>query len=325
MTSRRRFAALAAGAGVAAMLPCAGFAQSFPSRPIRFVVPFAAGGSADVLARLVGEHMSQQLGQPVIVELKPGGGTVIGSAFVAKAPADGQTILFISNSFVINAKLRSDLPYDGIRAFEPVANIVNSPQVVAVNAASPYQAFRDWVVDAKARPETVSIGTLGPATTQHVAAEMLQRATGTRLIYVPFTGGAPAVSATLAGHVNMVLANYAELATHIEAGKLRPLAVTTTERLDALPQVPTVAELGHPGYEAVAWFGVAAPAGTPAAVVRRIADTLRSALADPALRQRIVAIGLQPAFLEPKAFGSHIGEQYAKYARVLDEAKIRTE
>jgi len=326
MAGRRAFLAVAPAAGLAAVLPRGVLAQpAFPSKPVHLIVPFAPGGSADVLSRIVAQNLSQQWGQPVIVDPRPGCGTIIGSSLVAKSPADGYAILFISNSFVINAKLRNDLPYDGIKAFVPVANMVNSPQVVAVNAASPYQTFKDWLAAAKARPKTLSIGTLGPATTQHIAAEMLQRVTGTQLIYTAFTGGAPAVNAALGGHVDTVLANLSELSAHIEAGKLRALAVTTRERLDALRQVPTVAELGYPSYEAVAWFGYAVPAGTPQAVVNKISESLRAALADPEIRQRVTTLGLQPAYLDPKAFAAHIGEQYEKYSRVIDEAKIKAE
>jgi len=320
----RRSMVLAA-ACLACWFPGPGFAQAFPSRPVHFIVPYAPGGSADVLARIVGERLSQRWGQPVLVESRPGGGTVIGNALAAKAPPDGHTILFISNSFVINAKLRHDLPYDGMKAFEPVANMVNSPQVIAVNAVSPYRDFKDWLADAKARPGFVSIGTLGPATTQHIAAEMLQRTTGTQLIYTAFTGGAPAVNAALGGHIDLVLANLSEVSAQIEGGKLRALAVTSRERLDPIRQVPTVAEMGYPTYEAVAWFGVAAPAGTPADVIAKIAEALRVALAEPEIRQRIVTLGLQPAYMDPKAFAAHITDQYAKYSRVIDEAKIKTE
>lgn len=314
-----------AAAFCAALVPLAAQAQAFPTKPVHFIVPFAPGGSADVLARLVSEKLAARWGQPVLVETKPGAGTVIGSGYVAKAPPDGHTILFIANSFVINAKLRSDLPYDGMRAFEPVANMVNSPQVVATGATSPYTSLADVVRDAKAKPGTVSIGTLGPATAQHIAAAMLQRATGTSLIYTPFTGGAPATNAALGGHIDLVLANLAELAPHIEAGKLRALAVTTRERLASMPQLPTVAELGYPGYEAVAWFGVAAPAGTPPEIVNRIAEGIRAALEDPTLRERLVNMGLAPGYLPPKAFAAHIQEQYVRYSRVIDEARIRTE
>jgi tripartite-type tricarboxylate transporter receptor subunit TctC len=314
------------GAATALATPLPAIAQAdFPSRPVRFIVPFAPGGSADVLARLVGQQLQQRWGQPVVVELKPGGGTVIGSALAAKAPADGSTILFIANSYVINAKLRHDLPYDGMKAFEPVANMVDSPQVVAVRADSPYRTLQEFIAAAKSRPGELSIGTLGPATTQHIAAEMLMRAAGIRLIYTPFTGGAPAVNAALGGHVSAVLANLGELVAQFDAGKLRPLAVTTRERLEQLRQVPTVAELTDGSYETVAWFGVAAPAGTPPAVVAKLADGIRAALADAQVAQKLLALGMLPSFKDPKAFGSHVAAQYAKYAQLIDAAQIKAE
>ena len=305
---------------------CGGaFAQAFPSRPVHVVVPFAPGGSADVLSRLVGQSLAQRWGQPVIVETRPGAGTIIGTAYTAKAPPDGHTIMFISGSYVINAKLRIDLPYNGLKALDPIANIVNSPQVLAVSADSPYRNFGDWLADACARPGALSIGTLGPATTQHIGAEMLMRATGTKLIYTPFNGGAPAVNAALGGHVGSVLANLSEMSALMEGGRLRPLAVTTPERLDGWKSLPTVAELGFPGYEVVAWFGYAAPAGTPPEVIVKIAEALRLTLAEPEIRQRIVSLGLLPAYMGPKEFAAHIADQYARYSRVIDEARIKPE
>jgi len=190
MTTRRGFlgyaGSFAAALGVAQRVN----AQSFPSRPIEFIVPYPAGGSADVVARMVGQHMSQRWSQPVVILNRPGAGTVIGTGQAAKAAADGHTILFISNSFVINAKLHGNLPYDGMKAFQPVALMVNSPQVIAVPPSSPHASLKAWLDAARASPETMSIGTLGPATTQHIAAELLQRAADVKLIYVPYTGGA---------------------------------------------------------------------------------------------------------------------------------------
>jgi tripartite-type tricarboxylate transporter receptor subunit TctC len=258
MLNRRELLAAGAASAAAAIAPAA-LAQSFPAKPVRIVVPWTAGGTGDIQARLLAQHMTQTLGQPVLVENKPGGGTIIGTGFVAKAPADGHTLLLMANSFVINAKLHNNLPYDGIKAFEAVACLTNSPQLIAVNAASPYRTFKDWVDAARAKPGTISYATVGPATTQHIAGEMLQRAAGIRLIYTPFGGGAPAVNAVLAGHVDTVLANVSEMSSFLEAGKLRALAVTTAQRLDSLKQVPTVIESGYPGYEAAAWFGLVAP------------------------------------------------------------------
>jgi tripartite-type tricarboxylate transporter receptor subunit TctC len=300
-------------------------AQGFPSRPLRIVVPFPAGGSTDTLTRLVSQHLSQRWGQPVLVDNKPGGGTVIGGAIVAKAPADGYTLLVVANSLVINAKLRDNLPYPGIKAFEPVAMLTNSPQVLAVSSASPYNTLGEFLDAARAQPGVLSYSTVGPTTTQHIAGEMLKRAAGVQLTYAPFPGGGPAANAVLGGHVSAVLTNLSEVAGMIEAGKLRPLAVTTLERLSALKQVPTVAESGYPDYEAVAWFGVAAPAGTPRDIVDKLAEGFAAALNDTDIRQRLIGAGLYPAYLGPAAFAAHIAQQYTHYARVIDEAKIRPE
>jgi len=299
-------------------------AQAFPSRPLRLVVPFPPGGTGDVQARVIGEHMSRTLGQPVLVENKPGAGTIIGSAQVAQAPADGHTLLLMANSFVINAKLRgTSLPYHGLKAFEPVACLTNSPQMIAVNSASPWSTFKEWIDAAKAKPDTISYATFGPASTQHIAAEMLVRQAGLRMTYVPFPGGAPAVNAVLAGHVNTVLANVNEIQGFVEAGKMRALAVTTPQRLASLPDVPTVAESGLPGYEASAWFGLCAPAGTPKDVVAKIARAAIGALGDPEIRKKLVGVGLEPYAMDPAQFSAHIDDQYARYSKVIDEAGIK--
>ena len=323
MLTRRE---LLGAAVVAAAAPVAGsaLAQTFPSRPIRLVVPFSAGGAGDVQARVVGEHMARTLGQAVVVENKPGGGTVIGTAQVAQAPADGHTLLLISNSFVINAKLRGDsLPYKGLKAFEAVACLTNSPQLVAVNSNSPWRSFKEWLDAAKAKPGTVSYATVGPATTQHIAGEMLARQAGLQLIYAPFAGGAPAVNAVLAGHVDTVLANVNEIQSFIDAGKLRALAVTTPQRLASLPQVPTVAESGLAGYQTSAWFGLLAPAGTPRDAVARLSRAAAAALADADTRKKLVGLGLEPYPMDPAQFAAHLGDQYAQYAKAIDEAGIK--
>ncbi len=323
MALRRAFLAASGTALLGLMLPPDVLAQSFPTKPLHFIVPLAPGGSADMLARLVGQHLSQRLGQAVIVEMRPGGGTVVGTSQVARAAADGYTLLFASNSLVINAKLRTNLPYDGIKAFEPVALMASSPQVLAVNAASPYRSFKQWLAAARAQPGTVSLASLGPDTTQHMASEWLQHTTGTQLIYAPFNGGALAVNAVLGGHVDTVLGNLAEMSPHIEAGRLRALAVTTRERLSALQQVPTIAESGYPGFEAIAWFGVAVPAGTPQEVIQVLAEGVKSAVSDPEIRRQLLAFSLQPDFLGPAEFAGHVAQQYQHYAHIIDDAHIQ--
>ena len=323
MLTRRELLATATAAAATSLAGPA-LAQAFPSRPIRLVVPVPPGGTGDVQARLIGEHMAHALGQPVLVENKPGAGTIIGSSFVAQAPADGHTLLLMANSFVINEKLRgSTLPYGGMKAFEPVACLTNSPQMVAVNSARPWRSLQEWMDAARARPETISYATFGPATTQHIAAEMLVRQARLRMIYVPFSGGAPAVNAALGGHADSVLANVNEIQPFVEAGKLRALAVTTPQRLATMPNVPTVAESGLPGYEASAWFGLCAPAGTPKDVVATLARVATGAVADAEIRRKLVAVGLDPYTMGPAQFAAHINDQYAKYSKVIDEAGIK--
>jgi tripartite-type tricarboxylate transporter receptor subunit TctC len=298
-------------------------AQSFPAKPVRIVVPFPAGGSADTLVRVVSQSLTKRWGQPVVIDNRPGGGTVIAGALVAKAPADGYTLLVVANSLPINAKLRTNLPYDGLRAFDPVAQLAHSPQIIAVNSTSPYRTLNDLMVDAKAKPGTLSYSTVGPATTQHIAGEAFKRQTGTDFTYAAYTGGGLAANAVLGNHVTMVLTNLNEVASMLESGKLRPLAVTTRERLDGLPQVPTVIEQGVKDYEAVVWFGLAAPAGTPADVIHKIAEDLRISLTESEVRGKLIGGGMFPAFLGPQAFGTHIQQEYTRYSRVIDEARIK--
>lgn len=298
-------------------------AQSFPSKQVRIVVPFPAGGSADTLVRVVGQSLAKRWGQPVVIDNRPGGGTVIAGALVAKAPADGYTLLVVANSLPINAKLRTNLPYDGLRAFEPVAQLVHSPQIIAVNSASAYRSLADLLQDAKSKPGALSYSTVGPATTQHIAGEAFKRQTGTDFTYAAFTGGGLAANAVLGNHVTMVLTNLNEVAAMLESGKLRPLAVTTRERLDVLPQVPTVIEQGVKDYEAVVWFGLAVPAGTPHDLVGKIAEDLRLSLAEAEVRTKLIGGGMFPAFLGPQAFGAHIQQEYIRYSRVIDDARIK--
>ena len=324
MNSRRTFLSrlsLLSSLGIASNV----FAQTFPNRQIRFVVPFAGGGGADILARIIGQQMTSRSGQPVLVDLKPGGGTVIGTSIVANAPADGYTILFISNSFVINAKLRASLPYDGMKAFTPVAMMVNSPQVIAVKASSPYRTLKELIEAATARPGEISIGTNGPATAQHIATELLQRAAAMKMNYIPFSGASLAINAVLGGHLDVVLCNVAEVHGFAESGKLRPLAVSTQKRLELLKEVPTVAESGYPNYEASAWFGVAAPVGTPSEVVAKLSVMISNAMKDPEVEKKMNSLNLLHDYKGPTEFRTHISEQYEQYSRVIDNAKIKVE
>ena len=316
---------LVAGGLVLTSLFASAQTAPFPSKPVRIVVPFPAGGSADSMTRVVGQFLAKRWGQSVLVDNRPGGGTVIAGALVAKAPADGYTLIIIANSLTINAKLRTTMPYDGLKAFDGVAQLVQSPQVIAVNSASPYKTLGELIQAAKANPGTLSYSTVGPATTQHIAGESFKRITGTDFTYAAFTGGALAANAVMGNHVTMVLTNLNEVAPMLESGKLRPLAVTTRERLDALKQVPTAMELGIKDYEAVAWFAVATPAGTPKDVTQKIADDLQAALNDPEVRQKLNTAGLYPSYMGPEALSAHIQNEYQRYSKIIDDARIKLE
>ena len=242
---------------------------------MRLVIPFPPGGAADILGRLLANQISQATGQGIVVENRPGGGTVIATQEVARAAPDGTTLLLMANSFVINASLRSNLPYDPLKSFEHICFLAQSPHVLTVNA-SPIKTFADFAEAAKDKPGELTVAAVGPATTHHIAIEMLKRAAGIDVTYVPFPGGAPAVTNVIGGHVSAALTNYAEIKENI-GSSLRPLAVGPQQRLKELPDVPTFAELGYPDVIGVSWFGLVAPAGTPKPVIDEIAKPPRSA------------------------------------------------
>lgn len=300
-------------------------AADFPDKAVRIVVPFPAGGAADTFTRLIGQKLSAIWSQPVIVENKPGAGTVIGTAAVAKSAPDGYTLLIIANSFLINDKLQKELPYDGIRAFVPVAMLLNSPQVLAVNAGSPFTSFPQLLAKSRESGANLSYSTVGPNTSQNIGGELLKARTGMVATYVPFAGGALAGNAVMGGHVTMVLTNWNEIAANIRGGKLRPLAVTTRERIEPLKETPTLVELGYPEVEVDVWFGVAAPRGTPDAVLDKLAQGFRDALADPEVQKQLKAAGFYPDYQGRTDFAAKISRQYKFLSGIIDELKIKAE
>jgi tripartite-type tricarboxylate transporter receptor subunit TctC len=316
--ARALFATLIAAV---ATLPAA--AQTAP-KTTRLVVPFPPGGTADVIARLIGQQAAQISGQSVLVENRPGAGTVIATEFVSRAAPDGTTLLIMANSFIINPSVRASLPYDPF-SFMPICLLANSPQVFVVNADSPYKTLAAFVTAAKARPGELNYAAVGPATTQHIAGEMFKRAAEINLTYVPYAGGAPSVNAILGGHVTAVLANYNEVMPQLNAGRLRPLAVTTRARLAPLPDVPTMIEAGYKNMEATAWFGLMAPPKTPAETVGQLIALFKSALAAPEVSAKLNAQGLYPADACGAEFDAHVKRQYESYARAIKDANIKAE
>ena len=302
----------------------AGAQDALRDKTIRIIVPFPPGGSADTLARIVTQQATQAGGQRFVIENRPGAGTIIGTEAVARSAPDGTTLLMMSNSFVINGIVRASLPYDPI-AFEPVCFLVDSPQVLVVNDTSPWRSLKDLVDAAKARPGELSYASVGPATTQHIAGEMFKQAAGINLTYVPYPGGAPAVTALVGGHVPMVLANYNEVMEQLRAGKLRPLAVASRERIKPLPDVPTFIEAGYKDYETSAFFGLVAPAKTPPGTLDQLGSMLVSALQAPDVTAKLVTQGLDVVGKCGDDFRAHIRRQHDKYLRAIRDGKIKAE
>ena len=303
----------------------AAMAQGFPSKPVHIVVPFSPGGTADLLARVIGQKMSDALGQQVLVDNRPGAGTVIGTEFVARAPADGHTLLLMANSFTINPAVHAKLPYDPLKDFAPVTMLVKSPQVLVVNPSLPVKSLAEFGALVKSQPGKYSLATVGPATTQHIASELLKSVMKLQMIYVPYPGGAPAAAALAGGHVDAVLANYSEVAQHVLSGKARAIAVTSLERTDTLKDVPTVSESGFPGFEATAWFGLVVTGGSPPAAVARLNAEANKALKLPDVREKLIAQGMYPVGTTPGEFDAHIRSEMAKYGKVIKESGIKVE
>jgi tripartite-type tricarboxylate transporter receptor subunit TctC len=292
------------------------------TRTIRFVIPFPAGGSVDILARFIGEQITKAHGTNILVENRPGSGTVVATEAVSRATPDGNTVLFMANSFVINSHLRK-LNYDPLTNFEPVCHLVNSPQVIAVKVDAPYKTLAELIDAAKSKPGEFSLASVGPSTTQHIGALMFQRATGTKFVYVPFPGGGPAVNALLGGHVTAVLQNYAETQESLKAGKLRALAATSSTRIESLPDVPTVSELGYRGFEVVAWFGNVVPAKTPKEIVVQLAAWSTQSIQVPDVRAKLANISLFPVGRCGADFADHLRKQSDEYGRAIRDANLK--
>jgi tripartite-type tricarboxylate transporter receptor subunit TctC len=309
--------------GLAALWACVAAAEIYPARPVRLVVPFPAGGTADLLARATAEQLSEYWAQPVIVENRPGAGSILATQYVQRAPADGYTLLMMAPSFVVNPMLNADARYDAGRDFAPVALLVTSPLVLAVNPSLPARSLKELMEAARAQPGRFSFATVGPGTTQQMIGEMLKLEARIDWVYAPFAGGAPAVTALLGNHVTAVIANYSEVSQQLAGGKLRALAVGSRERLEALKDVPTLEELGYRMVDGTIWFGIVVPAGTPRPAIERLQADFARALKVPAVRDKLVAQSLYPAEMPASEFAAFLASQTQKYARVIRQAGIK--
>jgi tripartite-type tricarboxylate transporter receptor subunit TctC len=310
---------------VAATLPLglrAAEVDNFPNKPVRIVVPVAAGGSADKLTRTLADKLSALWGQQVVVENVAGASGTIGAARVAKAAPDGYTLLQQGEGLTLNAILFKDLPYDSQRAFTPVIKAVVNPQILVVNPRTPITSFADYVARAKARPESISLGLPGNGGIAHVAHEILTQETGAKVNYIPYPGGGPATLDVLAGHVDATLITLAAVTEYVRAGKLRALAVTTSYRSPALPDVPTIAESGLPGFSVESWQGYFAPAGTPQPIVEKINRDLQAVLKNPEVRARLEDLGFKVAGGTPGELAGSLQSERPKYAQAIKAAGI---
>ena len=321
---RRTFLGLAAGAAALPAVSRLARAQAWPSRPVRIVVGFPAGGATDIQARLMGQWLSERLGQQFIIENRAGASGNIGTEAVAKAAADGYTLLQIVTPNAINAVLYTNLNFDFIRDIAPVIAVARLAYVVVVHPSVPATTLPELIAYAKANPGKINYGSAGPGTPQNISCELFKMMAAVNLVHVPYRGGAPAVTDLIGGHVQVIFCPVSESIEQIKTGKLRALAVTTAARLDVLPDVPTVAEF-VPGYEASGFAGIGVPKGTPAEIIDMLNKELNAGLADAKIKGRIVELGGTVTGGSPAEFGKIVAEATEKWAKVIKFAGVKAE
>jgi tripartite-type tricarboxylate transporter receptor subunit TctC len=313
---RRQFLHLAAGAAVLPVASRIARAQTYPARPVRLIIGIAPGSSPDILGRLMAQWLSERLGQPFIVENRPGGGGNIAIEAVAKAPADGLTLLLVTIQSAVNATLYERLNYNFLRDIAPVASISSQTLALEVTPSFPAKTAREFIAYAKANPGKLSMATPGNGTTPHVAGELFKTMAGVDIVHVPYRGGAPALTDLIGGQVQMTFADITSSIEYVKAGKLRALAVSSVSRSDALPEVPPLAD-SLPGYEAIGWFGIGAPKNTPTEIVERLNKEINAGLADPRVKARFAELGAAVFAGSPAEFGKFIADETEKWGKVV--------
>ena len=334
--SRLAVAVLAASffsTAVFAQAASTGSGQAYPVKSIRFIVPFAAGGGNDNVARLVGKRLADSLGQPVVIDNRPGAGGVLGAELAAKAAPDGYT-LFLGGvgSHAINPNLHERLPYDPIKDFAPIVLLASAPLILVVHPSVPADSIREFIALARSntalarsKPGQLNYASNGNGSSSHLAAVMFEVMAGVSMVHVPYKGLSPALTDLLSGRVQLMFSSVVAILPHIKAGKLRGLAVTAGKRLSSMPELPTVAESGLTGYEASSWYGVLAPAGTPGEIVAKLNAGMVKALEQPEVRNSLLAEGAEPVGGTPEQFAAHIRSEMERLGKLIREAKIRLE
>lgn len=321
---RRRFLHLAGSAAALPAVSRIAFAQTYPSRPVRWIVPFAAGGPAEILARLFGQWLSERLGQSFVIETRPGAGGNVGTEAVVRSAPDGYTLLLVTTANAVNATLYDKLAYNFINDIAPVAGFIRVPAVLEVNPNIPVDSIPAFIAYAKANPGTLNMGSAGNGTIQHVAGEMFKMMTGVSLQHVPYRGQAPALIDLIGGQIQVMFDSMPASIEHIRAKKVKALAVTTATRSEALPDVPTVGDF-VPGFEASAWYGVGAPSKTPSEITDRLNREINVAFTDPGIRSRLADLGGTILAGSAADFGKLVADETEKWAKVIRAANIKAE
>jgi len=326
MNSRRRCLAVLAAcvAGLSLGTMRAASALDYPTRSVRWIVGYPPGGATDIIARLVGHRLSEKLGQQFVIENKPGAGNNIGTELVVNAPPDGYTVLLVNPANAINASLYAKLSFNFLRDIAPVAGIARVPNVMVVNPNVPAKTVAEFIAYAKANPGKINMASSGNGTSIHLSGELFKAMTGVEMQHVPYRGSAPAITDLLSGQVQVMFDNMPSSISHIKAGSLRPLAVTTAERAPELPDVPTIGETVK-GYEASAWFGLGAPKGTPQEIVDKLNQAVNEILAEPEMKKRLGELGGEPIVVSPKGFGDLIAAETEKWEKVVKFSGARIE
>jgi tripartite-type tricarboxylate transporter receptor subunit TctC len=301
-------------------------AQSYPNRPVRLVVPFPAGGTTDILARAIAQKLSEALGQQFVVDNRPGAGGNIGADIVAKSAPDGYTLLMGTvGTQAINVSLYAKMPYDAAKDFTPVVLVAGVPNILVVNPSVPVHTVADLIKLAKDKPGAINFASSGNGTSIHLSGELFKVSTGVQMSHVPYKGSAPALTDLIGGQVQVMFDNLPSALPHVKAGKLRAVAVTSTKRAPALPDVPTIAESGVPGFEATSWFGILAPAGTPRDIVTKVNAEANKALQSPEMKEKLLSQGAEAAGNTPEYFGDYIKAETVKWAKVVKESGAKVD
>jgi tripartite-type tricarboxylate transporter receptor subunit TctC len=313
-------------AAAAALSLCAGLAaaQAWPTKPVKFVVPFPPGGSVDPLARLLGTKLSESLGQQFIVENKPGASGSIGTAFAAKSPPDGYTFVFVFDTHAVNPFLIPKMPFDTVKDLVPVMLVGTAPMAIATSASKPYKTWADVVKAAKAKPDTITFGTIGNGSLGHLTMTLVQQSAGVKLVHVPYKGGGPMTQDALGGQVELAVGSVAVLAAHVKGGKLRAVAVTGDKRSSAMPDVPALAEQGLPGFSALAWWGIFAPTGTPKPILDKLHAELVKIVNMPDVHKTLTeTLGMDIQAASPEATQKFLLGEMARWGRVVKDNDIK--